>query len=417
MQAVIGESVQSMLLPGEHVDTYYAGVSNTEKQAFPSRVQNKFYVDLNSKTAGGTSVVTFNPNQGVTDIVLELEIPDMSAIAGLQLAQSWGYRAIASMSFRYGTAPQYFVTGNQNFISVLASCEDTGKKQIIAELGGVACVQPSDFADPTNRKAYVYLKLPHNTPNSKKHLPYTSDLTTQPLQITIELLDWAKLFGGSVAARAAAAALGSPGFTNARVNFKQVELNNAGDLLAHRENMTEKMYVYPLHRFEQRELQIPLKGDGSQQSVQLTGFRSGEVTNIVMWALDNGDLSGNWFNFQPISNTVLTINGDIRYDARDTSSVLWDALENPTPSAVSQVIVNGTNAPTASSAYWLNIPMGQRASVLGNEYELNHGYSVMNSVLNLQLQLPVSANGYTLYVTYWYNSSLTIHNGNVDYAF
>ena len=417
MQSVIGESVQTMLLPGENVDTYYAGVSNTEKQAFPSRVQNKFYIDLNSKAAGGTSVVTFNPNQGVTDIILCLQLPDLSAITGLQLAQSWGYRAISSLSFRYGTAPQYFVTGTQNFISVLDSCEDSGKKQQLAQLGGQAMVQPSDFSDTTLQKAYVYIKLPHNTPNSCKHLPYASDLTTQPLQITIELLDWNKLFGGSVVARNAAGAAGSAGFATARVNFKQVELNNASDLLAHRENMTEKMYVYPLDRFEQRELQIPLSNSGAVQQVQLTGFRSGEVTNIVMWAVDNADLSGNWFAFGPLSNVVLTINGDVRYDARDQSSIMWDTLEKPTPSVWNQVYLNGTTAPDPLTGYWLNIPMGQRANVAANEHELNHGYSVMNSVLNLQVQVPANTAGYTLYVAYWYNSSLTIHNGSVDYVF
>jgi len=194
-------------------------------------------------------------------------------------------------------------------------------------------------------------------------------------------------------------------------------LNNAGDLLAHRENMTEKMYVYPLDRFEQRELTVPLRADGSQQAVQLTGFRSGEVTNIVMWALDNADLSGNWFNYQALTNVVLTINGDIRYDARDQSSIMWDTLENPSPATWNNVALNGTASPGSSTGYWLNIPMGQKRSTLGNEYELNHGYSVMNSVLNLQVQLPVNAAGYTLFVSYWYNSSLTMHNGNVDYVF
>jgi hypothetical protein len=62
--------------------------------------------------------------------------------------------------------------------------------------------------------------------------------------------------------------------------------------------------------------------------------------------------------------------------------------------------------------------MGQKAvDDIGNTFELTHGYSVMNSVLNLQFSLPDNALGYTLYASYWYNSCLSFHAGQVDYVF
>lgn len=419
MQSLIGESIQQMLLPGTCVDTYYAGVSNTEKQCFPSKVNNRFYVDLNSKTPGSTSVVTFNPNQGVTDIVLELELPDLSGVftsAGLAVQSGWGYRAIEALSFRFGSAPQYFVGSEQHFISVIDSVEDFVKRDTLVTQGGQTLISAADFGSATKRKAYVYIKIPSNTPNHKKSLPYPSDLTTQPLQLTIQLADWSKLFDNGSAIPSQLQA-----FSVARVNFRQVELNNSSDLLAQREDMTKKMYVYPLTRFEQRQLTIPLRNDGSLQSVQLTGFRSGQVSHIVLWAQDNDLGAGNGLLFSPISNAVLTINGDIRYDARDQSSIIWDAITNPLPALYDtfNVVASGpaTAAATTAASYYLKIPMGQEATQMNAGYELTEGMSIMNSVLNLQLQVPANTNGYTLYATYWYRSALTISNGNVDYIF
>jgi hypothetical protein len=412
LQAIIGESVQSMVTPGSCIDTFYAGISNVEKQCFPSRVQNKFYIDFNSKNPGSTSVVTFNPNQGVTDIVVELQLPDLSGVVGLVANRGWGYKALKNISVRYGTAPQYFIASEQHLLSVLEQCDNATKRDQVFALGGPAMATAGALADLTNRTAYVYIKLFHNTPSIIKHLPYPTDLTTQPLQLTFELEDWSKLFVGGSAIPS-----NLQQFSVARVNFRQVELNNTNDLLAHRQNMSEKMYIYPLQRFEQRQVPIPVSGSGQSQSVQLTGFRSGEVSHIVLMAVDNADLAnGNALNGQPLANVVLTVNGDVRYDARDQSSILWDLVTRAQSASWANTYWNGS-AQVASTGYYLIIPMGQEANTLANEYELTHGYSVMNSVLNLQLQLPVSANGYTLYATYWYRSCLGITNGNVDYIF
>jgi hypothetical protein len=87
---MIGESVQALVLPGSCVDTYYAGVSNTEKQCFPSKVQNKFYQSLTNFSSGSSSTVLVNPNQGITDILLELTLPTDVSGANIALNRGWG---------------------------------------------------------------------------------------------------------------------------------------------------------------------------------------------------------------------------------------------------------------------------------------------------------------------------------------
>jgi hypothetical protein len=325
---------------------------------------------------------------------------------------------IESMSFRYASAPQYFVQGPQHFISVMEACENGTKRDQLVQIGGQALLTPADFADPVKRTAYVYVKLPHNSPKAAKPLPYASDLTTQPLQVTIQLADWARVFlNGS-------AIPGGSQFAVAQMNFRQVELNNSADLLAQREDMSKMMYILPLDRFEQRQVTVPLNNSGQSQTVQLTGFRSGEIKNIVLWAVDNADIqatpTGNWFNYLPLQNVVLTVNGDVRFDARDGAAQLWDLVTNTSAASWSNTVITSGSPNTAAptNGFWTSIPMGQKAvDDIGNTFELTHGYSVMNSVLNLQVQLPANALGYTLYAAYWYSACLSFHSGAVDYVF
>ena len=117
---------------------------------------------------------------------------------------------------------------------------------------------------------------------------------------------------------------------------------------------------------------------------------------------------------------MLTVNGDVRYDARGSSAQMWDLVTNTSSASWNNnIITAGTpNTGAPANGYWTNIPMGQKAvDDIGNTFELCHGYSVMNSVLNLQFSLPDNALGYTLFAAYWYNSCLSFHAGQVDYVF
>lgn len=89
MNTVIGESVQSMVLPGFTKDTVYAGVSNVVKERYPTKVQNKFYQSFNSTAQGSSSTVLFNPTQAVSDIFVELVLPDVSGV-DIALNRGWG---------------------------------------------------------------------------------------------------------------------------------------------------------------------------------------------------------------------------------------------------------------------------------------------------------------------------------------
>ena len=82
------ESVQASIRPGEMVDTYYSGMSNTQKQAYPTVVNTRF-VQQFTNLGQGSSQFVISPNGGVSDIILQFVTPT-AAYTTLALNQGWG---------------------------------------------------------------------------------------------------------------------------------------------------------------------------------------------------------------------------------------------------------------------------------------------------------------------------------------
>lgn len=98
-------SVQDMSRPGEEIDLYYYDGETSKKQAFPT-TQNTKYVQAFANLAGGSSVFTIPPQNGIQDIVVALNLPPLSGsgaqLGAIALPRAWGYAAIKQVSFRYG---------------------------------------------------------------------------------------------------------------------------------------------------------------------------------------------------------------------------------------------------------------------------------------------------------------------------
>jgi hypothetical protein len=88
MNSEITENVQNSIRPGEMVDTYYYGDTNSEKQAYPCIVNNKFIQQFTNLGAG-TSQMVISPYQGVSDFVVYMKMPTITA-TGYGLPTGWG---------------------------------------------------------------------------------------------------------------------------------------------------------------------------------------------------------------------------------------------------------------------------------------------------------------------------------------
>lgn len=414
MNSELTEAVQRSIRPGEMVDTFYYGDTNCEKQAFPAVVNQRFVQQFTNFSAG-TSQFVISPNQGVSDIVLYFRMPTQDT-SGNQLVNSWGYSLIKSVSVRYGSSAQYFFTGQQIWLQNMWDCEDAVKRDQIASLGGNPAAQGS------GAEAYVYLNLPHNSPRADgKPLPLPSDLLVQPIVITVELNSLSACFvagpgaGGSIPTALAAA----------QMRVKQELMSDSADLLARRVDMNSHAYTFPLKYFPQQEVQVTnITGSTSSAapvSVNLTGFRAGEVRNILLWLTKNSDVAAEGtFYWAPMSDVTLTYNGEIFYQTTSDESQMWNLITDTKESGANIAVPAGAGAaPTKSYlTTWVDVPFAQVNVPYDKEVKLVHGKPILNAVVNLQFTTPdATAGGYTLHAVYLYNASLLFSRGSSEYIF
>ena len=403
------------------VDTYYYGESNLEKQAYPC-VTNTRFVQVFSNPGQGSSQFILSPSQGMSDIVCQLVMPSVFTSTGLALPTAWGYNLINRVSVRYGSSAQYFFTGSQLFLQNLMDAENNPKCDALANSGGQALI------DTATKGAigYVYLKLPHNSCRAAgKPLPFPSDLLVQPIVITIELYAASAVFiqltGGSIVTAPAALA-------SAQLQVKQEMLTDTSDLLARRIDMNSHAYTFPLMYFAQQETQVPIVTGVANQSVNLTGFRAGEVRSIVLWVTGNSQtINTNTGQYNPMnwvqpSNLQVTYNGEIFTRFDNLSAPLWNLVNDEKSSQVNLVLPQlggGGSLPAPVAATWIDCPFAQVNVAYDKEMKLVHGKPVLNAVVQVLITPPVAGdvNGYTLHAMYVYNASLLCSRGSAEYIF
>ena len=421
MQNDLTESVQASIRPGEMKDLMYPGETNICKQAYPSVVNTRFVQNFTNLGAGSSQFV-ISPNGGVSDMILQLVTPTAGATyTNIALPSGWGYSLINRVSVRYGSSAQYFFSGTQVWLQNVLDAENNPKVDQLLSLGGAAAVAGA----AAGATAFVYLKLPHNSCRaSGKPLPFPSDLLVQPIVITVELFALNAVMinqaGGNPAASAPASLL------SASLQVKQEMLTDTSDTLARRVDMNSHAMTFPLPYFCQQETQVAIAGTG-QQNVNLTGFRAGEVKQIVLWftpttvgGAANAQTPGSG-NYNPLywtamSDIQLQYNGEVfnRFDSG--SFAMWNAVEDQKLSTVNNytVFTNGAAGVTQATSVYVKCDFSQVSVPSERESVLVHGKPILNSIVTFQFTTSVAG---ILHAMYIYNASLLCSRGSAEYIF
>jgi hypothetical protein len=413
-------SVQDMSRPGEPLDIFYYDGETSKKQAFPC-TQNTKYVQEFSNKSGGSSVFTIPPNSGIQDVVCSFSFAGLATPTGLALPRGWGYALIKQVSFRYGGSSQFFLTGDQVLQNALRSQPNRSAANDLLTLGGNFATSGTSPSLSVAQYAAVVLRLPHSIPSGvgKAH-PFPTDLLTQQVQITVELYPVGQIFTNNNAGGVLPTQLDT-----AKFQVQQVVLNNAGDALARRVDMSVNAYAFPCE-FTQQVQRITLQATASSQSVVLTGFRSGEVKAIHCWltkpsetALVTGS-SGVYDPFKwylPLSIQA-TYAGDIYARYENSTSPLWNLINGNKTPAVDNVDIVLATPPTSGAflSQWVELPFAQTVVDEDSHYILSHGKAITNGIVNLDLTTPDNAQ-YVLNVSYIYNATLLMSQGTADYTF
>jgi hypothetical protein len=435
MESVIHESTQQMLVGGKCVDYQYPDPQTATKQCWRTSMNTKFVVGFNTLTAG-VNTLTIPPNNGISDVLVQLTLTAPTTTTNVALPQGWGYSLINRLSYRAGGSSQFFLTGDQVLNNALRLCPDGSARDAMLQLGGPA-IAPGGWANPNNLVAYVWLSLPWAHPSAvSKMPPLPSDCLTQQVQIQLEINNITAIASNN-SGSTAGLALASGAFY-----VQQVQLSNQGDSIARRMNMTENSLNYPLE-FTQQEFSVNLGtlASGASQTVSLTGFRSGEVKEVVCWLTCDVDTAGvvknnnKWYAPQ---NIVVTYAGDqyARYDRG--ASQLWNLINGRiVPQAALSVnqTSGGSIVNQPSVTQWAVLPFAQPYEPETYHTALMAGKEITNGIVQLQYTLPFAPDAYsgvaaggiaaggsisgnwTIHFSYVYNSVLVFSQGTCDFAF
>ena len=427
-------SSQEMVRVGEPIDLYYYDAETMKKQAHPTTQNTKFVQAFtNNSVLGGSSTFTFPPTNGLQDVVLVLQLPVIPGnMTGVNIGKSWGYGLINKVSFRYGGSSQFFLTGTQLLQLAMTAQPSQSSAQAIADLGGSAITGTN--ADGTNwavaNFAYVVLTLPHSSPSAvgKAH-PFPTDNLTQQCQITVEMNPLLNVITTAVAGLALYNTANPTSYAQAYAQFQQVMLNNQGDALARRMDMSVNAYAFPC-QFVQQLFQQSLGsyvytpgGSNTPVSVSLTGFRAGEVKEIHVWltetATNNTASAHNPTLLQAPVSVVMSYAGDIYARFDNSSSTIWNLVNG---NKVNQISYSGWTGGGASAvtqlvttSQWVVLPFAQTLVDEDSHYTLVHGKPITNGIVNLDITPPTGT--WTLNVSYILNSTLLMSMGTADFVF
>jgi hypothetical protein len=196
-------------------------------------------------------------------------------------------------------------------------------------------------------------------------------------------------------------------------------------------DLSTKAYAFPCE-FVQQKVVVDLPAGTNPNQVVLSGFRAGSVKSIQMWLSDKADLqtsstgsstgynSNKWW---APSSVEMLYAGDIYARYNNGVGQLFNLINGNKSSAFDIASVNvgagALNPPTPFLSQWLELPFAQPLVDDDAHYILMHGKAITNGIVNLgNLVMPYESTvGWTLNISYVYNSTLLFSQGSVDYVF
>jgi len=431
-------SVQDVIRDGEKLDIYYYSKQNLFIQSRPTIRNNKFFQALTSPNVG-TNQFIFSPDQGFSDLILVVELLKQGDnginYTNYALSRGWMYSLLQNVAVRYGGSSQYFWNSNQIALMNAVDMQDAPSRDTLFKLAGDALMgtNPLNQASPNDftvaNFGYLYLNLPHNTPNGDglKMSPLPSELLRQPILVQVNFNDSRTIFSSN--STATSPFINVPCIRSANFQAVQVRMVDSANLLTNEQDPNQITYVYPLKYFQQQVVST-LLSSGVGNQVNITGFRNGSVRSIILWCQRDADTptgitaprlfnDNNWY--APV-NTQLSINGEIFDVSIGGSSQLLNLVNNKQASELAMTqyqLVSGNLAPVAGgfTATYLKVDFSQHSDPVTSSNLLVAGKSITNSIVNFQCDTPNGQTGWRLYWVSLYNSSLVFSQGNCEYSF
>lgn len=370
-------------------DVYPIGHDSAlKKPARKSLYYNRFILPFQSLTFGAQSVLFQINNVGLLDnTYLQFTLPASGTVRANSII---GQNIVTRVDYIFAGSQMVTISGADNFLFALDSCEDTGKKDELVALAGGA-LQGQVIAAEQN--IYVPLIFPWSQVRAlSKKFPIDLSQINSPVKIMIYLNTASNLYSANPPSV----------LTGAQMICKMGELQDQSQRL----HLGDKILMYP-HPFLQSFTSNAFTPASAttNNTVYLSGFRSGSLAGMLVRSLDVSKVNQTDYVFNALSDVVFRVNGVIVAQFDKENYKLQNLMDSNT---ACKVTIGGT------SYYYIHFNFTHRPLKL-----MDMGVQNQSSI-NLQSQLlqvdfkSNSTNAQVLQVCYIYEGMLALGQGNAE---
>ena len=427
----------NLAAPGIKQNSLYYGVGNSTVDTVEITYRSGSYQQgLPQLSFGGTSNVIIANSSFVGQTYIHLELENIWP--GQTLSRGWGYGAIATLSYLFGSSnmSNVRINGQSVWHCVAMECETAEKRSELFRLGGeeqlgpIMRVGPGGVPerDPDARlTADVLLPLPWSTAAgiiSKK--TFDTNILQNPLTVSVAFANNSAIFGGSTTPNRF-----PNSFSAAYLTVRQGDLSNKDMSL--RTTLMRNPDQSVLYPFIFRQTYMPSSFRGSRSrdapvTVPLNSFINADLLALTVSVIRTSQLSPpqngapNWHQQDNIRNVALSYNGQNYFIGADASwklmttissagsQNLLNSLVQVVPPFVAEPAQNSfTSVP--QDCYDLHIDFSAIRS-MSFEGHFQNVWRIGQNVMTLSFTTEGDSSvEYQMYCTYHYNAVAQVQQG------
>ena len=438
IEAFVSDKKTILAAPGTKLNSLYYNVANSTVDAIEITYNTgRFQTALSTPLFGASSNVILANTSFVDNVYLHLELPNL--YPNQTLCRGWGYAAIASLNFIFGSSnvSQLNINGQSLWHKVAMQCETAEKRSELWRLGGDEYLSPimriNDEGvaerDPAAViSADILLPLPWSSASglfNKK--AFDTNVLTNPIQIQVAFSAANAIYGGTT----------SPvpfpvGFTSASMLFRQGNLTNKSFSLRRELELHPDLSMF--YPFIYTQSYQPTQFQGSNLpanpiTIPLQSFINADLLAITIGVVRTSLLappagqSPCPMQYDNLQNVTLSYNGEVMlYSPRSS----WK-LHTMKSSLGGQYFHNSFIQPTSGGvgpyesipqdAYLLHIDFSQIRSMTF-EGMMQNVWRIGSNVLTISFNTEGDSSvRYQMFCSYHYNGVVQVQQGQTNLYF
>lgn len=449
-------SVPGTLKTDAYVSVYDSSVHLVELTANLGR----YVSSLSTNQFGGVGQVLIPNNDILGNTFLHLELPDKGSLGASYFApQGWGWSAIKSISYLWGSAnvSQITISGKTLWAIAMAQCDTAEKRSQLCYLGGTLSPSPdsatSALGTPLDDEsigthAFIPLSLPWSVMCHGGKIGFDTALINSPITIQIQFASSDEFL--AYGSKTDSTVLPVPkSFQTAEVVVRQQMFTNRSQSLKFQmQEDNAAVYNYPFTHYQSAQFDFEAPAGGGECDVNLTNFINADLIGMTVFMVEKSKLLGGSINnnssavvkataLNPLDITLpsdvkLLFNGQVLYNSPGKLYLLQNcaglggsgsyySTKQDVGVAATTGAISITNAlPIVKDLLFIDFSRKHSPCF---EKEYPNTFRIANQVLNLKFKMPASIitpsakTQYTLFASYIYNGVNSVQQGSSNLYF